>query len=306
MRKRKLLLLILLTILLVAVLLRVLLRTSEPIHQGKPLSYWLHTWAYSPGLKEKEEAKQATLHIGTNAVPFLLQYIDYTAPRWKKTTTDAFRKLKNTPLVGRIIPGPMTLDDAAVRAETAVYVFDALGQTAAYAYTDLARLACNARKPEPSERAIRVLMLRRSGATNALGLVLSNAPTRIRLKTLLYVLGQHDLSLLRALQPALIHCLHDPDDDVVKWAAFNLTELKNAEPEAILAILIDALNSSNFKVRTDLIKCIATYDMAAAPAVPSVVPFLTDADPGVRKEATNFLRMIAPEILTNSNPIRVH
>jgi hypothetical protein len=240
-------------------------------------------------------------------VPYLLEWIRYTPPRWKKTTTIALTKLKTIPLVGRTIPFSMTTDAAAVRAETAVYAFDALGQTAAYAYPDLVRLACDATEPDISERAIRVFFIRRSSAaTAAVGLLLSNAPPQIRLKTLAYIGAQHDFSVIRALRPALVKNLHDHDDEVARRAASDLSWLKHGETEATLSIFVEALSSATPNVRAWLIEMISSYDTAAAPAVPSVVPLLTDADPAVRKEATNFLRMIAPEALTNSNPTRVH
>jgi HEAT repeat protein len=300
MRKRKMLLLTLSSILAIAILLWAVLRSPEPRYQGHSLSAWLHIWAFSHTVKQPEEAKQATIQIGTNAVPFLLQYIRYKPPRWKKPTTTAFRKLKDIPLAGRLIPLSMTIDEAAVRAETAVYAFDALRETAAYAYPDLARIACDSTQPEASERAIRVLILRRASATDAIGLVLSNAPPQIRLKTLHYVGGQHDQALLHALQPVLLQRLHDDDDEVARWAAINLTELKHTQPEAILALLLDALKSTTPKVRAVVIECISTYDTAAIPAVPSLVPFLADADPTVRKQTTNILRMIDPQALTNA------
>jgi HEAT repeat protein len=289
------------------ILLWVTLHNSEPRYQGRSLSSWLDAWAHGHTLDQQAEAKQAIVEIGTNAVRYLLKQIRYNPSRWKKTTTIALTKLETIPIVGRTIPFSMTTDAAAVRAETAVYAFDTLGETAAYAYGDLVRLACDTTEPEISERAIRVFFMRRlSAATAAVGLLLSNAPPQIRLKALAYIGAQHDFSVIRALRPALVQNLHDQDDEVARRAASALSWLKHGESEATLSTFLEALSSATPKVRAYLIVMIASYDTAAAPAVPSVVPFLTDADPAVRKDATNFLRMIAPESLTNSNPIRVH
>jgi hypothetical protein len=151
MKKRKMLLLAVFAGALTIVLLWATLHNPEPRYQGRSLSDWLYAWDHGHTLDQQAEAKRAIVEIGTNAVPYLLERIRYKPPRWKKTTTIALTKLKTIPLVGRTIPFSMTTDAAAGRAETAVYAFDTLGQTAAYAYPELVRLACDATGPEISE-----------------------------------------------------------------------------------------------------------------------------------------------------------
>jgi len=302
MRKRELLLLAVSSAILIALILWVMPRKPEPHYDGRSLSSWLDASAYGPTLVRQHEATQAILQMGTNALPGLLQYIKYKPAAWKHSTTTTFSKLREAPLVGRFIPRSLATDRAAVRAEAAVYALVALEETATYAYPELARLACTATEPEASERAIRVLILRRADATNAIGFVLSNAPPQIRLKTLLHINVQRDLSLLLALQPALIQRLHDDDEEVAKWAGIIITQLKRQDPKMVLGILLQEINSPRPKIRAEVIKNISTFDSFALPAVPSVVPLLVDADYSVRKEATNLLRMIAPEALTNAPP----
>ena len=274
-------------------------RSSEPRYGGRSLSSWLDE-SCAPTMVRQHQATQAILQIGTNALPHLFQHIKYNQPAWRNATTPQFATLRGLPLAGRFIPRLLYLDRAAVRAEMAVYALGAMGQTAAPAHPDLVRLACDATQTAASERAIRILTWTGSTATNAVGLLLSNAPPNIRMKTLNYIAVQHDQSILQALRPALIHQLHDADDNVAVSAASILTWLKHTQPEATLALFVETLGSPKPKVRIEAIKGIATFDRFALQAVPSVVPLLTDTDFSVRKQATNFVLMLAPEMLTNA------
>src|SRR6516165_9242086 len=89
MEKRKRLLLTLGFTVLALVLLFALTRTHEPTAHGKPLSYWVEIYsgpviarpATAP--QARAEAEAAIKQIGTNAIPFLLKWMDYELPQWK-------------------------------------------------------------------------------------------------------------------------------------------------------------------------------------------------------------------------------
>jgi hypothetical protein len=56
---------------------------SEPEYEGRPLSEWL---AQCDGtVTSREKIRPAVRHIGTNAVPYLLKWISYETPSWRKT-----------------------------------------------------------------------------------------------------------------------------------------------------------------------------------------------------------------------------
>jgi HEAT repeat protein len=285
---------------LIALILRVSTRTPEPRYKGQSLSDWLHNYDHAHTQTQEQEAKQAIREIGTNAVPFLLQYMRYAPRPWKRSITDAFAKLKDMRFVGRFIPYSMTTDAASARAETAAYAFGVLGPVAAYAYPDIARLACTATEPKVAELATMVLIMRKADATNAIGFVLSNAPPPIRTQMIGRIATQWDQQLLQAVRQALIECVRAEDEQAAQVAVSTLLTLKHSQPEATLQLFVECLTNSKPKVRAEAIICIATFQAAAKPAVPSVIPYLTDPDPTVRKEATNLLRMIAPEALTNA------
>src|ERR1041385_5285837 len=181
-RRRWKLFVALMSMVLIPLIVCVTLRTPEPRYKGQSLSAWLHNYDHAHTQIEEREAKQAIVNIGTNAVPFLLQYMRYTPRPWKRSITDALAKLKGMRFAGRFIPYSMTTDAVSVRAQSAAYAFDILGPAAAYAYPDIAQLACTATDPRASELATMVLIMRRADATNAIGFVLSNAPPPIRMQ----------------------------------------------------------------------------------------------------------------------------
>src|SRR5215467_6522715 len=61
--------------------------TSEPTYQGRSLSYWLAP----PRTARTETAVKA---IGTNAIPFLIRWIKYEPPPWRKKYADLAMKYR--------------------------------------------------------------------------------------------------------------------------------------------------------------------------------------------------------------------
>jgi len=56
---------------------------SEPRYQNRPLSYWVAMLAGPQARRpEAKEAPAAVTTIGTNALPFLLDWIQYEPPPW--------------------------------------------------------------------------------------------------------------------------------------------------------------------------------------------------------------------------------
>src|SRR5437660_11441199 len=84
MRKRGVYLIV--AILVVAgVLVAVFNREREPEYGGKRLSEWVEQYAdHSDSLGQKAEAADAIRHIGTNAVPYLIEWLQYETPPWKR------------------------------------------------------------------------------------------------------------------------------------------------------------------------------------------------------------------------------
>jgi HEAT repeat protein len=102
--------------------------------------------------------------------------------------------------------------------------------------------------------------------------------------------------------PLLIQCLHDVDPEVREMAAASLGRIA-LEPAQVVPALTNCLSVS----ATPLLRVRATWALGvyrehARAAMPSLLNELTDPDPDVREAATNALRLIAPEVLTNTPP----
>src|SRR3954467_1925109 len=67
---------------------------DEPVYEGKRLSEWLQLHQHS-GLGD-HAAKDAIRHLGTNSIPYLLSWIDFTnSEDWKLPRT-AFEIYKSS------------------------------------------------------------------------------------------------------------------------------------------------------------------------------------------------------------------
>src|SRR5262245_59418301 len=81
MRKRRFYLLLIGVLVVMGVLIAVLSRPAEPEYQGRRLSDWIII--YASERNAREEAKDAISHVGTNALPWLVKWIQYEPPPWK-------------------------------------------------------------------------------------------------------------------------------------------------------------------------------------------------------------------------------
>jgi HEAT repeat protein len=64
--------------------------------------------------------------------------------------------------------------------------------------------------------------------------------------------------------------------------------------------LTRAVASSDYRVRRNAIRSLGDFGSDATNAISSISKALSDSEQVVRKEATNALQKIAPEVLTNA------
>jgi hypothetical protein len=128
----------------------------EPEYNGVPLSAWLER-NFEGGGKDGS-SRDAIRHIGTNAVPFLLRWIQYDVPGWRNARIRIISKFptafQNTRCVQR-----MLVNRPFHRAEISVSAFELLGLEAKFALPELQRLANNPKAPETAARANQCLIL---------------------------------------------------------------------------------------------------------------------------------------------------
>jgi hypothetical protein len=126
----------------------------EPEYNGATLSTWLSRCG-STNLEESLAAGDAIRHMGTNALPLLLRWIQHE-PGWRDSLG---KKILKWPVVGgrpdvqRLICG-----ETQHRADTAVTAFKILGLEARPALPELRRLAHNSQAPQTANRATECLI----------------------------------------------------------------------------------------------------------------------------------------------------
>src|ERR1043166_359150 len=131
MRKRILLFLLLFAVAgLVGLLIAGASREREPEYGGKRLSEWVQNLTYEPPYGE---AHEAVLHVGTNAIPYLLKWIQYEPAGWRASLYGTMNLVLNE-FVWHLP------DKKNVRAEGARHAFRSLGPKAKAAVPDLTRI----------------------------------------------------------------------------------------------------------------------------------------------------------------------
>jgi hypothetical protein len=124
-KKRRLFIAILGCVVVAAITLLLWPREREPEYDGAPLSKWLERYIKSAdGLQTNENLRaiRAIQHMGTNAFPFLLRWIQYETPGWRNFLNSLARRLPSS--VKNIRALRWLIDDKAEhRADLSAEVF---------------------------------------------------------------------------------------------------------------------------------------------------------------------------------------
>jgi len=271
----------------------------EPCYHGRALSAWVESYAQEVADKRDEEtdlslgavtpSEDAIRHIGTNALPYLLEWIAYESPQWS-------RGLDKLPpwLQDNWISRSIGLK--ATRASAALYAFAALGPEAKPAIPELARRMM---EYDGGYSAGLALALIGGEALPALLIVQTNQNPDLR-GSAVHFISQMGSNALPAV-PVLTHCLQDPAFGVAAGAAVALGEL-HLDPVLVVPALAASLQHSNSTVRRYAADALGHFGHEALPAVPGLLQACNDPDERVRWMATNALLKTAPEALTNAAP----
>jgi hypothetical protein len=277
-------------------------RNREPSYEGKSLSEWLKAYrtpAWSTSHIVSQPAADAVRHIGTNALPFLVSWIQEMRtgfPKWKEPLFSAVFHWKPG------TPGRETLLDSMasreIRASCAIWGFEILGETARPAIPDLVRIANEGKTPS-SELAIGALSYLGKDALPPLLSMITNTDLQIRRDAF------SSLSQMRYLgtnaHPAvvlLIQCLQNPG--LAKDAAGTLGRL-HLESDIAVSALIECTRSANRGMRVQGVSGLEEFGPEARAAVPQLTKLLSDPEGIVRDATTNALHAIAPEALQQSS-----
>ena len=183
---------------------------NEPRHDGRSLSSWLALYrqhARTPDSPDLKNAENAIRAIGTNALPYLLKWIQCEPPPWR---WNLLRRLPYRFTHTEIGYG-LILGQDHIRAWSAMRGFYILGTNAAAAVPVLETLMKNPATPEISRNAVFALMSVGPAAVPVLTNALAN-PQQPRRFLAVGVLGEvaHDVGT-NVVLPALTKALTDPD-----------------------------------------------------------------------------------------------
>ncbi len=238
-------------------------RDQEPTYNGRTLSQWLTT-AIDCRFTDAAQARQATNavhHIGTNALPRLIKWLDCEIPKWRDNLADRLpRQAFTHPRLARPLLGP-----DATRLWLGVTGFEILREEGAPALPALIALAGNWEAEDKSQGVLLALThLGNSGSTCLVSIVTNTSvPTRQRIiaaRCLALPSGGPRTNLTWAI-PALARC--SGETQIGKPVAETLAELAKQSPNVI----------------------------------PRLVEACSGGDAMTRQGATNALRLFAPQML---------
>jgi hypothetical protein len=255
MRKRVQIALAVLLLVVVGVIAWQVLRSSEPVYQGRPLSGWLDQWEKSslfPGSEARNQAQAAIRQIGTNALPLFLEWA---------AAHDSILKKKVMALAKR-----QSLIKVHLRSEEDYHArsdagFSALGPMA---------------KP----------------AVPALIDLLSHEDDQVRVAAafdLMWIGPEAQESV-----PALAKCLSSTNSWILRFRATRCLAHIHMRPEMAVPGLVQNLGQSGVPER-ETIGALVAFGAQAKPAVPKLLGLLEDKNPITRSSAVQALKLIDPE-----------
>ncbi len=296
MRTRRKVVLLALCLAALALAVVLIIPSRGPRYEGRSLSHWVVVLTGEDGEKEADKGTAAVIQAGTNAVPYLLKWIQFEHKPWRDKVADQLQPFL-----------PATADDIRQSererlAAATMNAFEVLGSNAASSIPELTRLMNDPLAPETAVRATRALGLSGTNALPALLGVVDNPthPCRVvALESLGYMrsaLGDSAAMLV----PHLINCLNDQNDpDVAVQATFTLAFFRQS-PELAVPALAKCLSSTNQELQEASAHALARFGRAASAAVPALEAEYRAPGSRINLTASNALYRIAPEVMTNA------
>jgi len=252
---------------------------GEPAYHGHRLGYWVDMYGMSYPDQHNPEDMEALTAIGTNALPYLINWIRD--------------------------------EGGGKRAGPAAATFSVLGTNAIPAIPDLKAILANPTNGHACVAAERALTrIGPEGFAAVLDVIaIPGLPQRGALMQgdALYpylhpsgmLPGQADpnyrINSKRAAT-ALLKCLEDNDFHVQRLAVMLLS---GSDPASMVPALTNFLHGSPPPaIRRQAMEALAAHGQQARMAVPFLLSRCSDSDPEISTEATNALIQIAPEVLS--------
>jgi hypothetical protein len=228
--------------------------------------------------------REAILAIGTNALPFVVEWMQYEPLPWER------RLMEKAPVVEVLYKKRLNL---AVAAPDDLMVLGATGSNAIPALKAVLQ-AGNSYTGHIAEYGLELIG---GPAIPVLVDVVTNhaAYPAVKVQSLtgtMFVLGANSELMI----PGLLSCLENGDGDAAMCAAGLLGEI-GKQPKRVVPALVRSVESTNREVRYCAILSLAAFAGDAREGVPALVKRLEDPDNDMRANVYNALRRIAPEVL---------
>jgi hypothetical protein len=263
----------------------------EPEYKGKRLSEWVRT-APSPYGWDRGETERAIRHMGTNALPWLLDWLnDEPPPPWKIKVLKIVQKFPKR-LGGGF--AQQALQPNYVRFNFASTGFWVLGRDARGAIPGLVRLAKNPKCRNGGRNAVDILTHLGDEAIPELIAILRAPVTAVRRPVIDYfhLLGTGGLGTnANAAAEAMVFCLNDSDHHIRSDAALALATFA-LRPKVVVPALAISCGDAVSEVRQSALSALAVFGEAARPARLAIVQALHDPDANVRSAAAMALEQI--------------
>lgn len=259
------------------------LQPREPVYQGKRLREWID--GTDEGSDEQiKAAQEAVRHIGTNALPALIQMID-SEDSWPK------RKVMQLAQKQSFLKPPIA--SGRIDQWRAVSAFHVLGAEGKPASSGLLKLV--ERGPDGARYyALSALAEVRPDAPAVPTLVRClddhTRPDYVRTRAA-YALGAMGPKAESAI-PDLLTALREANDDMRPQAAWALGQIKR-KPDVVVPALIESLSDRYWSTRHNAAMSLGEFGTNAKAAVPALLRLLDD--PQSRISASNSLKQIAQE-----------
>ena len=278
-------------------------REREPRYQGKTLSEWMTVAGHTDDDREQGKAVEEALEkIGTNGLPWMIEWLRYEEPKWRSTLCGLVGGLPRA-LVPNLIINYLVNDKQRERADWAAEMLALLGPMATNSIPQLVGILNDTNALDSSERAaVALASLGRDGLPPLLA-ALSDRQHSNRA-----AIARATANLETNAGPAvavLLACLQEGKMDLTEAAIEVLGELK-LEPEKVVPELTRGLTNGDYRIRIKSAEALLRFGKSANAAVPRLLEGLDDDDAAARGAAERALQEIAPEKLEKDKRIRTH
>jgi len=264
----------------------------EPEYNGKKLSEWLEL-CQAP---DPSTPQDAVRNIGTNALPWLVRWLNHDTPAWKNKLRK-FKFFDRAPQ--RLQMMIWARERRSWHASEGFRILRGIGHPA---IPELTRIIDNY-PADSSRHAIYSLGQVGGDAVWPLLEVATNKANAVQLRqcafdalaTGKFPKVETDEEHMSPLFPILIPYLHEKG---LEQPTMRLIGHLVLTPDVALYVSTNAVTSPSAEVRVSAIQWGAKIATNTAQLILELKKCLQDSDMNVRQEATNALQKIAPEVLT--------